>query len=211
MHRSSPRNKIPSSLNVEFQWTPQVVTVFTYTAWEKGRALVWDATFPDSLPNETWLVERNNQVWPPKKLCYEKYSKIKLNHHFVAFAVESSPVVEGSSKSNKQNRIESNCNRRRAKSEKLLVLTNLSNENFIIFQLIRFSALLHLIVFATEYLVSKLWTLQDGLNEKDQSVFPLTHVLHHCMLFNEHDIRLRWNGYHSQRVWSRLYVKNWCD
>ncbi|XP_037027893.1 uncharacterized protein LOC119068426 isoform X2 [Bradysia coprophila] len=54
----------------------------TYTAWEKGKALVWDATCADSLA-------ASNMAGRTKTPGMAKYSKLKRNYHFVAFAVES--------------------------------------------------------------------------------------------------------------------------
>lgn len=64
----------------------------TYTAWEKGRSLVWDATCADSLAASNRLGRHKQPGMASEKAAvrkHKKYSKIKQNHHFVAFAVES--------------------------------------------------------------------------------------------------------------------------
>lgn len=63
----------------------------TCTAWEKGRALVWDATCADSLAisNMTGRVLPGMASERAANRKHSKYSKLKQNHHFVAFAVET--------------------------------------------------------------------------------------------------------------------------
>lgn len=64
----------------------------TYTAWEKGRALVWDATCADSLAASNMAGRSKQPGMASEKAVvrkHAKYSKVKQNHHFVAFAVES--------------------------------------------------------------------------------------------------------------------------
>lgn len=64
----------------------------TYTAWEKGRSLVWDATCADSLAPSNMAGRSKRPGMASEKAVlrkHRKYSKIKQNHHFVAFAVES--------------------------------------------------------------------------------------------------------------------------
>lgn len=63
----------------------------TYTAWEKGRAFVWDATCADLLAASN-MVGRKQPGMASEKAAsrkHTKYSKIKSNYHFLAFAVES--------------------------------------------------------------------------------------------------------------------------
>lgn len=64
----------------------------TYTAWEKGRALVWDATCADSLAASNMAGRSKRPGMASEKAVvrkHRKYSRIKQNYHFVAFAVES--------------------------------------------------------------------------------------------------------------------------
>jgi hypothetical protein len=64
----------------------------TYTAWEKGRALVWDATCADSLAASNMIGRSKQPGMASEKAAarkHSKYSKIKSSYHFVAFAVES--------------------------------------------------------------------------------------------------------------------------
>lgn len=64
----------------------------TYTAWEKGRALVWDATCADSLAASNMIGRSKKPGMASVKAAvrkHTKYSKLKQSYHFVAFAVES--------------------------------------------------------------------------------------------------------------------------
>ncbi|XP_037027909.1 uncharacterized protein LOC119068426 isoform X3 [Bradysia coprophila] len=64
----------------------------TYTAWEKGKALVWDATCADSLAASNMAGRTKTPGMASVKAAnrkHAKYSKLKRNYHFVAFAVES--------------------------------------------------------------------------------------------------------------------------
>ncbi len=64
----------------------------TYTAWEKGRALVWDATCVDSLAISNMTGGTKHPGMASQKAAvrkHAKYSKIKQNYHLVAFAVET--------------------------------------------------------------------------------------------------------------------------
>ena len=64
----------------------------TYTAWEKGRALVWDATCADSLAPSNMTGRSKQPGMASEKAAarkHTKYSKIKSSYHFVAFAVET--------------------------------------------------------------------------------------------------------------------------
>lgn len=63
----------------------------TYTAWEKGRALVWDATCSDSLAKSNMIGRKQPGMASEKAVIrkHSKYMKIKQNYNFVAVAVES--------------------------------------------------------------------------------------------------------------------------
>lgn len=64
----------------------------TYTAWEKGRALVWDATCADSLARSNMTGRTKQPGMASAKAAmrkHSKYSRIEQSYHFVAFAVES--------------------------------------------------------------------------------------------------------------------------
>ena len=63
----------------------------TYTAWEKGKALVWDATCADSLAASNMAGTKRPGMASAKAaaLKHRKYSKLEHSYHFVAFAVET--------------------------------------------------------------------------------------------------------------------------
>lgn len=64
----------------------------TYTAWERGRALVWDATCADSLATSNMIGRSKQPGMASEKAVvrkHSKYTKLKVNYNFVAFAVES--------------------------------------------------------------------------------------------------------------------------
>lgn len=64
----------------------------TYTAWTRGRSLVWDATCVDSLATSNMSGRIKTPGMASERAVIRKHSKytdIKRNYHFVAFAVET--------------------------------------------------------------------------------------------------------------------------
>ncbi len=64
----------------------------TYTAYERGRAMVWDSTCADSLAASNMAGRSKKPGMASEKAAarkHSKYTKIKANYHFIAFAVES--------------------------------------------------------------------------------------------------------------------------
>lgn len=64
----------------------------TYTAWERGRALVWDVTCADSLAASNMVGVSKRPGMASEKAAtrkHSKYTNIKASYHFVAIAVES--------------------------------------------------------------------------------------------------------------------------
>ena len=60
--------------------------------WRRGKALVWDATCPDTLaPSHIHLAvrEAGAVVEEAEKKKQSKYSQLSVSHHFVPIAVES--------------------------------------------------------------------------------------------------------------------------
>ena len=67
----------------------------TVLPWKCGRALVWDATCPDTYaPSHLALAAREAGVAAiqAEQRKTEKYAHLSASHHFVAFAIETSGV-----------------------------------------------------------------------------------------------------------------------